>query len=130
MSFPYTQIRIARPTARLQDVVAFYKEGLGLSEIGHFQDHEGCNHAVHGYSADTNQLAFQQSGIATAHCSPANWRMGKVAGMGNKPTKEIYRQFVCVRLFIDNKKQVNNYSGYLFRFTFRHNSIYWSVCRK
>ena len=34
------QVRIARQTAQLADVVAFY-EGLGLPRIGSFEDHEG-----------------------------------------------------------------------------------------
>jgi len=35
------QLRIARPTDRLDEVVAFYREGLGLEEIGGFTDHDG-----------------------------------------------------------------------------------------
>jgi catechol 2,3-dioxygenase-like lactoylglutathione lyase family enzyme len=35
------QVRIARHTARLDAVVAFYRDGIGLPEIGGFRDHEG-----------------------------------------------------------------------------------------
>ena len=35
------QIRIARPTDRLEAVVAFYRDGLGLVELGGFDDHDG-----------------------------------------------------------------------------------------
>src|SRR3954471_11955282 len=35
------QLRIARHTDRLDEVVAFYRDGIGLMEIGGFRDHEG-----------------------------------------------------------------------------------------
>ena len=35
------QIRVARHTERLEGVVAFYRDGLGLREIGRFRDHDG-----------------------------------------------------------------------------------------
>jgi catechol 2,3-dioxygenase-like lactoylglutathione lyase family enzyme len=35
------QLRIARHTERLDEVVAFYRDGLGLPEIGGFRGHDG-----------------------------------------------------------------------------------------
>jgi catechol 2,3-dioxygenase-like lactoylglutathione lyase family enzyme len=35
------QVRIARQTGRLDEVVAFYRDGLGLPELSRFVDHEG-----------------------------------------------------------------------------------------
>jgi catechol 2,3-dioxygenase-like lactoylglutathione lyase family enzyme len=35
------QIRVARHTERLDEVVGFYRDGIGLSEIGGFGDHQG-----------------------------------------------------------------------------------------
>lgn len=35
---PVTQIRIARPTDKLDDVVQFYSEGIGLKILASFQD--------------------------------------------------------------------------------------------
>jgi catechol 2,3-dioxygenase-like lactoylglutathione lyase family enzyme len=35
------QLRVARHTERLEAVVRFYRDGLGLTEIGGFRDHEG-----------------------------------------------------------------------------------------
>jgi catechol 2,3-dioxygenase-like lactoylglutathione lyase family enzyme len=35
------QLRVARHTKRLDEVVGFYRDGLGLPEIGGFHDHEG-----------------------------------------------------------------------------------------
>jgi GNAT superfamily N-acetyltransferase/catechol 2,3-dioxygenase-like lactoylglutathione lyase family enzyme len=35
------QLRLARHTERLDELVRFYRDGLGLAEIGGFRDHEG-----------------------------------------------------------------------------------------
>jgi catechol 2,3-dioxygenase-like lactoylglutathione lyase family enzyme len=35
------QLRVARHTERLDEVVRFYRDGIGLPAIGGFQDHEG-----------------------------------------------------------------------------------------
>jgi ribosomal protein S18 acetylase RimI-like enzyme len=34
-------LRVARHTERLDEIVAFYRDGLGLTEIGGFRDHDG-----------------------------------------------------------------------------------------
>ena len=35
------QLRVARHTERLDEVVAFYRDGIGLREVGGFRDHDG-----------------------------------------------------------------------------------------
>jgi catechol 2,3-dioxygenase-like lactoylglutathione lyase family enzyme len=35
------KVRIARHTDRLEEVVAFYRDRLGLPEVGRFTDHDG-----------------------------------------------------------------------------------------
>ena len=35
------QLRVARHTERLDEAVAFYRDGIGLAEIGGFRDHDG-----------------------------------------------------------------------------------------
>jgi catechol 2,3-dioxygenase-like lactoylglutathione lyase family enzyme len=35
------QLRVARHTSRLDEIVRFYRDGLGLTEAGRFEDHEG-----------------------------------------------------------------------------------------
>jgi catechol 2,3-dioxygenase-like lactoylglutathione lyase family enzyme len=35
------QLRVARHTERLEEVVRFYRDGIGLAEIGRFRDHGG-----------------------------------------------------------------------------------------
>ena len=34
------QLRVARHTESLDDLVAFYRDGLGLTELGGFEDHD------------------------------------------------------------------------------------------
>jgi catechol 2,3-dioxygenase-like lactoylglutathione lyase family enzyme len=38
---PVARVRWARPTDRLQECVAFYRDALGLVELGGFADHDG-----------------------------------------------------------------------------------------
>jgi catechol 2,3-dioxygenase-like lactoylglutathione lyase family enzyme len=52
------QIRVARPTARLQQVVAFYRDGLGLPVIGHFENHAGYSGVMLGIPTETFHLEF------------------------------------------------------------------------
>lgn len=35
------QLRVARHTGRLDEVVRFYRDGIGLPQIGGFRDHAG-----------------------------------------------------------------------------------------
>ena len=61
--FPYarvSQVRIARPTDRLEEVVAFYRDGLGLRELGRFSDHEGYDGVMLGLPEATYHLEFTQ----------------------------------------------------------------------
>jgi GNAT superfamily N-acetyltransferase/catechol 2,3-dioxygenase-like lactoylglutathione lyase family enzyme len=38
---PAMRLRVARHTERLDELTAFYRDGLGLTEIGRFRDHDG-----------------------------------------------------------------------------------------
>jgi catechol 2,3-dioxygenase-like lactoylglutathione lyase family enzyme len=35
------EVRFARHTEKLDEVVAFYRDGVGLPEVGRFEDHDG-----------------------------------------------------------------------------------------
>jgi catechol 2,3-dioxygenase-like lactoylglutathione lyase family enzyme len=35
------QVRFARHTSRLEELVRFYRDGLGLAELGRFRNHDG-----------------------------------------------------------------------------------------
>jgi catechol 2,3-dioxygenase-like lactoylglutathione lyase family enzyme len=57
-AFPVAQLRIARPTNRLGEVVRFYRDGLGLEVIGSFEDHAGYSGVMLGLPGHEYHLEF------------------------------------------------------------------------
>ncbi len=57
---PVTQIRFARPTDKLDEVVQFYTAGLGLKIVGSFQDHDGYSGYMLGLPGRDLHLEFTQ----------------------------------------------------------------------
>jgi catechol 2,3-dioxygenase-like lactoylglutathione lyase family enzyme len=55
---PTTTLRVARATDHLSEVVRFYRDGVGLTEIGSFQDHEGFDGAMLGIPGAPYHLEF------------------------------------------------------------------------
>ena len=65
-----TQLRVARHTERLDEVVRFYRDGLGLAEIGGFQDHDGYDGVfleVPGSGAHLEFTSGGELGAPTPH---------------------------------------------------------------
>ncbi|MDQ6932743.1 MAG: VOC family protein [Candidatus Eremiobacteraeota bacterium] len=56
--FQAAAIRIARPTDRLQEVVRFYRDGLGLPVIGSFRGHAGYDGVMLGMPDKRCHLEF------------------------------------------------------------------------
>jgi catechol 2,3-dioxygenase-like lactoylglutathione lyase family enzyme len=52
------QIRIARPTDKLDQVVGFYHDGLGFPIISHFERHAGYSGVMLGMPTDQVHLEF------------------------------------------------------------------------
>ena len=52
------QIRFARPTDNLAEVVSFYHDGLGLPVISHFEGHAGYSGVMLGMPGDRVHLEF------------------------------------------------------------------------
>lgn len=57
----YAQLRFARPVSDLERSVALYSDGLGLEEIGRFDDHDGFDGVMLGHP----DLAFH---FEFTHC--------------------------------------------------------------
>lgn len=55
---PVHQVRIARPTDRLDEVVAFYVDGLGLPRLGGFAGHAGYDGVFVGLPGTAYHLEF------------------------------------------------------------------------
>lgn len=53
-----TTLRVARPTDRLDDVVRFYTEGVGLTVLGSFEDHAGFDGVMVGAANAPYHLEF------------------------------------------------------------------------
>ena len=52
------QLRVARPTDRMEDVVRFYRDGLGLTVLGSFADHDGFDGVMLGHPGQQYHLEF------------------------------------------------------------------------
>ena len=53
-------LRVARPTDRLDDVVRFYRDGLGFEIIAAFDDHDGFDGRMLGHPQAPWHLEFTQ----------------------------------------------------------------------
>jgi catechol 2,3-dioxygenase-like lactoylglutathione lyase family enzyme len=60
------QVRIARQTRQLDDVVAFYRDGLGLPELTRFVDHDGYSGVMLDLPGTGTHLEF----TSTEHLAP------------------------------------------------------------
>jgi len=56
------QVRLARHTGRLEEVVGFYRDGLGLPELGSFRDHDGYDGVFLGLPGTNAHLEFTSGG--------------------------------------------------------------------
>ncbi len=50
--------RVARPTDRLEEVSRFYRDALGLTELGSFRDHDGYDGVMFGIPGAGYHLEF------------------------------------------------------------------------
>jgi catechol 2,3-dioxygenase-like lactoylglutathione lyase family enzyme len=51
-------LRVARPTDQLDEVVRFYSQGLGLTVLGSFRDHDGFDGTMLGSPGAAYHLEF------------------------------------------------------------------------
>jgi catechol 2,3-dioxygenase-like lactoylglutathione lyase family enzyme len=65
---PDTQLRVARHTERLGELVKFYRDGLGFVEVGGFRDHRGYDGAFLAVPGTATHLELTAGG---GHRAPA-----------------------------------------------------------
>jgi len=53
-----THLRVARPTDRFEDILRFYRDGLGLTVLGSFEDHAGFDGVMLGHRGQQYHLEF------------------------------------------------------------------------
>jgi catechol 2,3-dioxygenase-like lactoylglutathione lyase family enzyme len=63
---PAATLRVARPTNNLEALLPFYQQGLGLSVLLHFQDHNGFDGIMLGQPEAPYHFEFTR-----AHSHPA-----------------------------------------------------------
>ena len=68
---PVSQVRIARPTNRMEQVLGFYRDGLGLTEIGSFRGHAGYDGVMLGLPGGDYHLEFTCREDGTAGDAPS-----------------------------------------------------------
>lgn len=51
-------LRVARPTDQMNDVVSFYRDGLGFPELTRFTDHDGFDGVILGFPGAPYHLEF------------------------------------------------------------------------
>ena len=94
------QLRVARHTERLQEVVRFYRDGIGLTQIGGFRGHDGVFLAVPGTNAHLELTAGGGQGAPAPH--PESLLMFY---LGDEATV----QAVAARLGVDLVRPANPY---------------------
>lgn len=65
-----THLRVARPTDRLDEVVRFYTEGVGLPILASFEDHDGFDGVMVGVPGAPHHLEFTRKRDHTAGRAP------------------------------------------------------------
>jgi hypothetical protein len=60
------QVRFARHIERLKEVIGFYRAGLGLPEIGHFENHDGSDGVFLAVPGTDAHLVFTSGGPPNA----------------------------------------------------------------
>jgi catechol 2,3-dioxygenase-like lactoylglutathione lyase family enzyme len=64
---PVMRVRVARPTDRLDEVVAFYRDGIGLHVIDSFEGHAGYSGVMLGLPGASYHLEFTHH-VAGSDC--------------------------------------------------------------
>jgi catechol 2,3-dioxygenase-like lactoylglutathione lyase family enzyme len=67
---PVAQVRFARPTQKLEQVVRFYRDGLGFPVIGSFEDHAGYDGVMLGLPGPDRHLEFTRSRPGDTEATP------------------------------------------------------------
>jgi catechol 2,3-dioxygenase-like lactoylglutathione lyase family enzyme len=65
------QVRIARPTDKLDEVVRFYRDGLGLPVIGSFAEHAGYDGVMLGLPGANYHLEFTRHAAGSPGAAPS-----------------------------------------------------------
>jgi YycE-like N-terminal domain/YycE-like C-terminal domain len=65
-------MRVARPTDRLEEVCKMYVEGLGLTLLAKFEDHDGFDGAILGFPESDYHIEFTSAHHQLAGGAPSS----------------------------------------------------------
>ena len=65
-----THMRVARATDSLEEILAFYRDGLGFAVIGSFADHDAFDGLMLGHAGAQYHLVFTRQHGVTAGGAP------------------------------------------------------------
>lgn len=65
-----SHVRVARPTNNLEEILRFYKDGLGFSVLSVFEDHDGFDGVMIGHPQMDYHLEFTRKKGHTGPKSP------------------------------------------------------------
>lgn len=65
------QVRVARPTHQLNEVIAFYRDGLGMPVLARFEAHAGYDGVMLGLPGKAVHLEFTQDEAGTPCPAPS-----------------------------------------------------------
>jgi catechol 2,3-dioxygenase-like lactoylglutathione lyase family enzyme len=65
-----THLRVARATDHIEQIIAFYRDSLGITVIGSFTDHDGFNGVMLGRQGAQYHLEFTQQHDHSAGRAP------------------------------------------------------------
>ena len=99
------QVRVARHTERLDEVIAFYRDGLGLAEIGGFRDHDGYDGVFLAVPGTATHLELTSGGALGAPLPHPESLL--VLYLGDEQAVQI----VSARLGVDPVAPANPYWG-------------------
>jgi catechol 2,3-dioxygenase-like lactoylglutathione lyase family enzyme len=68
----HPHLRVARATERLDEILRFYRDGLGFALLGQFYDHEGFDGVMLGLAGAGYHLEFTRERGATAGRAPGH----------------------------------------------------------
>ena len=64
-------LRVARPTDHFEDVIRFYRDGLGMTVIGSFAEHDGFYGVMLGVPGEPYHLEFTRCADTSRGDPPA-----------------------------------------------------------
>jgi catechol 2,3-dioxygenase-like lactoylglutathione lyase family enzyme len=67
---PHIHLRVARPTDHINEIIVFYRDGLGFNVLRSFQDHDGFDGVMLGHRDAGYHLEFTVKQGHTAGRAP------------------------------------------------------------